>query len=74
MLIVWTTIFAIEPDILLVRLDGDAAKPWLTVVLNDYSRAVAGYFLSLEDTVLQRRPVSKTNVMLVNLPGSTFTN
>jgi putative transposase len=35
-------------DILLVRPDGDAAKPWLTVVLDDYSRAVAGYFLSFE--------------------------
>ena len=25
------------------------AKPWLTVVIDDYSRAVAGYFLSFED-------------------------
>lgn len=33
-------------DIYLVRPDGKPAKPWLTVVLNDYSRAVAGYFLS----------------------------
>jgi len=24
------------------------AKPWLTVILDDYSRAVAGYFLSFE--------------------------
>jgi len=36
-------------DILLVRPDGNAAKPWLTVVLDDYSRAVAGYLLSVED-------------------------
>ena len=35
-------------DILLVRSDGQAAKPWLTVVIDDYSRAVAGYFLSFE--------------------------
>jgi len=35
-------------DILLVRPDGDVAKPWLTVVLDDYSRAVAGYFLSFD--------------------------
>ena len=36
-------------DILLVRPDGEAAKPWLSVVIDDYSRAVAGYFLSFED-------------------------
>lgn len=36
-------------DILLVRSDGEAAKPWLTTVIDDYSRAVAGYFLSFED-------------------------
>jgi putative transposase len=36
-------------DILLVRPDGEAAKPWLSTVIDDYSRAVAGYFLSFED-------------------------
>lgn len=36
-------------DILLLRPDGEAAKPWLSVVIDDYSRAVAGYFLSFED-------------------------
>jgi putative transposase len=35
-------------DILLLRPDGNAAKPWLTTVIDDYSRAVAGYFLSFE--------------------------
>jgi putative transposase len=35
-------------DIMLVRDAGKPAKPWLTVVLDDYSRAVAGYFLSFE--------------------------
>jgi len=35
-------------DILLVRPDGEPEKPWLTIVLDDYSRAVAGYFLSFE--------------------------
>jgi putative transposase len=36
-------------DIFLVRdATKTAAKPWLTVVLDDYSRAVAGYFLSFE--------------------------
>lgn len=36
-------------DILLVRPDGQAAKPWLTTVIDDYSRAVAGYFLSFNE-------------------------
>ena len=36
-------------DILLVGQDGSAAKPWLSVVIDDYSRAVAGYFLSFEE-------------------------
>jgi len=36
-------------DILLIRPDSEAAKPWLTTVIDDYSRAVAGYFLSFED-------------------------
>lgn len=36
-------------DILLVRPGGEPAKPWLTVVIDDYSRAVTGYFLSFED-------------------------
>jgi len=35
-------------DILLVRSDGKVDKPWLTVILDDYSRAVAGYFLSFQ--------------------------
>src|SRR5436190_12666512 len=35
-------------DIWLVCPDGKAAKPWLTIVIDDYSRAVAGYFLSFE--------------------------
>jgi putative transposase len=35
-------------DILLVREDAGTAKPWLTVIIDDYSRAVAGYFLHFE--------------------------
>jgi putative transposase len=35
-------------DIMLVRDDAKPAKPWLTVVSDDYSRAVAGYFLSFD--------------------------
>ncbi len=35
-------------DILIVRPDREPEKPWLTIVEDDYSRAVAGYFLSFE--------------------------
>lgn len=35
-------------DILVLREDGTATKPWLTVIMDDYSRAIAGYFLSFE--------------------------
>jgi len=35
-------------DILLVRPDGKPEKPWLTIVVDDYSRAIAGYLLSFE--------------------------
>lgn len=35
-------------DVLLVREGKEPAKPWLTVVLDDYSRAVAGYFLTFD--------------------------
>jgi putative transposase len=36
-------------DILLIRPDGQAAKPWLTTVIDDHSRAIAGYFLAFDD-------------------------
>jgi putative transposase len=36
-------------DILLLKPDGEAAKPWLSIVIDDYSRAVAGYFLFFEE-------------------------
>ena len=35
-------------DILLVRPGGEPEKRWLTIVMDDYSRAVAGYLLSFE--------------------------
>jgi putative transposase len=35
-------------DLLLVREGKVPAKPWLTVVQDDYSRAIAGYFLSFD--------------------------
>src|SRR5215471_2310607 len=35
-------------DLFLVREGQAPAKPWLTVILDDYSRALAGYFLTFE--------------------------
>lgn len=35
-------------DILLVREDGATARPWLTAVIDDYSRAITGYYLGFE--------------------------
>jgi len=35
-------------DVLLVREGKAPAKPWLTVVIDDYSRAIAGYFLTFD--------------------------
>ena len=37
-----------ELDILVKDERGNARKPWLTIILDDYSRAVAGYMLSFE--------------------------
>jgi putative transposase len=35
-------------DIWLLNEDGQTAKPWLTVIEDDYSRCIAGYFLSFK--------------------------
>lgn len=32
----------------LLREDGTAAKPWLSIVIDDHSRAIAGYYLGFE--------------------------
>lgn len=35
-------------DILVINEKGQAERPWLTIILDDYSRAVAGYFLTFQ--------------------------
>ena len=35
-------------DILLLKEDGTSMRPWLTIVIDDYSRAIAGYYLSFD--------------------------
>ncbi len=37
-----------ELYILLLREDGSAGRPWLTAVIDDHSRAVAGYYLGFD--------------------------
>ncbi|MGE6717467.1 Mu transposase C-terminal domain-containing protein [Peribacillus frigoritolerans] len=36
-------------DIIVLNEKGKPERPWLTIVLDDYSRAVAGYFLTFQD-------------------------
>jgi putative transposase len=38
-----------ELDILVKDTDGTARRPWLTIIIDDYSRAVAAYLLSFSD-------------------------
>jgi putative transposase len=41
-------------DVLVLDANGEAVRPWLTLIMDDYSRAVAGYTLFLEaPTILQ---------------------
>ncbi len=35
-------------DILLIDENGQAAKPWLTTIIDDYSRIICGYYLSFD--------------------------
>jgi putative transposase len=35
-------------DILLLKEDGTSLRPWLTIVIDDYSRAIAGYYLGFD--------------------------
>jgi putative transposase len=35
-------------DIKLLQEDGSVARPWLTIVIDDYSRAIAGYYLGFD--------------------------
>jgi len=35
-------------DLWATRADGKAARPWLTIIIDDYSRAIAGFFFSFD--------------------------
>ncbi len=43
-------------DIIVLNEKGKPERPWLTIILDDYSRAVAGYFFNFS------RPVCYTNI------------
>lgn len=36
-------------DIIVLNEKGKPERPWLTIILDDYSRAIAGYFLTFQD-------------------------
>lgn len=38
----------VQLDIKLLKEDGSVATPWLTIVIDDYSRAIAGYYLGFD--------------------------
>lgn len=35
-------------DIIVLDDQGEPARPWLTIIIDDYSRAISGYFLSVQ--------------------------
>ena len=35
-------------DIYILDQTGNINRPWLTIIMDDYSRAIAGYFISFE--------------------------
>ena len=41
-------------DLWAKRADGKTARPWLTVIIDDYSRAVAGFFISFDSPSVVR--------------------
>jgi putative transposase len=45
--VIWQVDHA-QLDILLLREDGASLRPWLTIVIDDYSRAIAGYYLGFD--------------------------
>jgi putative transposase len=44
--------------IFLVRVDGQTSRPWLTIVVDDYSRAIAGYYLGFDPPSSMRTAVA----------------
>lgn len=57
-------------DIKLLREEGSIGRPWLTIVIDDYSRAVAGYYLgfdppsSLRTTLALRQGIWRKGILI----------
>lgn len=55
---------------ILINDNGQAKKPWLTIVLDDYSRAVAGYFLTFSaPSAIQTAPALRQAIWRKSEPG-----
>lgn len=70
-------------DIWLLDQKGQAAKPWLTVIEDDYSRCIAGYFLSFKHPNTQHTSLalhqaiwrkSESNWRICGIPEAFYTD
>ena len=63
-------------DIFVLNEKGQPERPWLTVILDDYSRTVAGYFLTFQapstiQTALTLHPSVSPNSKKISVPYDT---
>ena len=49
------------------RADGEKARPWLTVIIDDYSRAIAGFFISFDSPSAARTALALRQAIEVRL-------
>ncbi|MEM6805099.1 MAG: Mu transposase C-terminal domain-containing protein [Bacteroidota bacterium] len=57
-------------DILLLNERKGSAKPWLTIIIDDFSRAICGYFLSFENPcILHTSLALKQGIWIKKNPG-----
>lgn len=70
-------------DVVLLDEKGTAKKPWLTIIIDDYSRAICGYFLSFDapcaiNTALALRQAiwrkSQSNWIICGIPEVLYTD
>lgn len=70
-------------DVTVLDEDGKSRKPWLTIIIDDYSRTISGFFLSFEspsalNTALALRQAiwrkSNTNWVVCGIPQILYTD